>query len=96
MDLPAIPNIRSGLFGRARFATGQRTVVAVPLSAVVDRGQMQWVFVLDGDTARGRIVTLGQRYQDQAEVLSGLKAGEKIVAPVPQELTDGSKLEVGR
>lgn len=94
VDLPGNPNIRTGLFGRARFATGQRSIVAVPLNAVVQRGQMQWVFVADGDTARGRIVTLGQRYQDQAEVLSGLKAGEKIVTPVPQDLADGAKLEV--
>ena len=69
-------------------------MVAVPLDALAERGQMQWVFVADGDTARGRIVTLGQRYQDQVEILSGLRAGEKIVAPVPADLSDGAKLEV--
>ena len=94
IDLPSIPNLRGGLFGRARFATGVRTVVCVPASAVVDRGQMQWVFIADGDTARGRIVTLGQRNQDSVEVLSGLKPGEKIIAPASPELADSARIEV--
>lgn len=94
IDLPGMPNLRSGLFGRARFSTGKRSVVAVPAAAVVERGQIQWVFVADGDTARGRIVTLGQRHEDSVEVLSGLRAGEKIVASASGELLDGSKLEV--
>ncbi len=91
---PSIPNLRGGLFGRARFATGSRSVVAVPSTALVERGQMQWVFIADGDTARGRIVTLGQRNQDSIEVLSGLKPGEKIIAPASPELVDGARIEV--
>jgi membrane fusion protein, multidrug efflux system len=94
IDLPSIPNLRGGLFGRARFTTGSRTVVAVPSTALVERGQMQWVFIADGETARGRIVTLGQRNQDSIEVLSGLKPGEKIIAPASPELVDGARIEV--
>jgi multidrug efflux pump subunit AcrA (membrane-fusion protein) len=94
IDLPAIPQLRSGMFGRAFFPLGSRTVVAVPASAIVERGQLQFVFVAEEGTARTRLVTTGQRSKDAVEVLSGLNAGEKIVTPVPMGLEDGTRLEV--
>lgn len=94
IDLPGMANLRSGMFGRGRFATGSREVLAAPVGAVVERGQIQWVFVAEGGVARGRIVTLGQRNQDSVEVLSGLKAGETVVASATGELVDGARLEV--
>jgi RND family efflux transporter MFP subunit len=92
--LPAIPQLRSGMFGRAFFPLGSRTVVAVPAAAIVERGQLQSVFVAENGTARTRLITTGQRAKDAVEVLSGLNAGERIVTPVPSGLEDGAKLEV--
>ena len=94
IDLPPVPQIRSGVFGRAIFPLGARTVVAIPLAAVMEHGQLQSVFVAEDGTARTRLITLGERTKDTAEVLSGLSAGEKIVAPVPPGLQDGARLEV--
>ena len=78
IDLPADTGIRSGMFGRAAFERGTRSVLTVPAAAVVTRGQLQSVSVVEGGAARSRIVTLGARRQDAVEVLSGLTAGEKI------------------
>jgi RND family efflux transporter MFP subunit len=94
IDLPPSPQLRSGMFGRALFALGKRTVLAAPPSAVVERGQLQSVFVAEDGTARVRLITIGQRSKDAVEVLSGLTAGEKVVAPVPLGLQDGARLEV--
>jgi len=94
IDLPAEAALRSGLFGRAAFETGRRTVLTVPSAAVVERGQLQSVFVVDGGRASARLVTLGETRDGLREVLSGLSAGETVVAPVPRELADGSKVEV--
>jgi RND family efflux transporter MFP subunit len=94
VDLPASSQIHSGLFGRARFPMGARKTLAAPAAAVVQRGQMQWVFVVENQTARARIVTVGDRTKDQVELLSGLAAGEQIVAPAPPTLADGARLEV--
>ena len=41
VELPPNAQIRSGLFGRARFARGQRDAVTVPAAALLTRGQMQ-------------------------------------------------------
>ena len=94
IDLPAVPQLRSGMFGRAFFPVGSRTVVVVPANSIVERGQLQSVFVAEGGIARTRLVTTGQRAKDAVEVLSGLSAGEQVVTPIPAGLQDGARLEV--
>jgi len=94
IDLPVTPQLRSGMFARALFSFGKRTVLVAPPTALVERGQLQSVFVAEDGTARMRLITIGQRRQEAVEVLSGLSAGEKVVAPVPPGLQDGARLEV--
>jgi RND family efflux transporter MFP subunit len=94
IDLPAEPTLRSGLFGRAVFSLGQRPVLTIPATAVVERGQLQSVFVVETGRARNRLVTLGETFGDRREVLSGLAAGETLVAPVTPDVVDGIQVEV--
>jgi RND family efflux transporter MFP subunit len=94
IDLPASPQLRSGLFGRARFAQGSRQVLAVPASAVAERGQLRAVMVAENGVARTRLITTGERLGEQVEVLSGLTPGEKVIAPAPANLADGARGEV--
>lgn len=96
IDLPATPEIRSGMFGRALFALPARRVTAIPAASLIERGQLQSVFVVEHGAARSRLVTIGTRTKDAVEVLSGLRAGEQIVAPVPAGLEDGAKVEAGK
>ncbi len=90
VELRSDPDLRSGLFGRARFARGQREALLVPRQAVVTRGQLQGVYVVGPDKlASLRYVTLGRPDADRIEVLSGLQNGELVVAdPGDRELTD--------
>jgi len=94
IDLPVVPNVRSGMFGRAWFPTGARKVVTIPPQAMVERGQLQSVFTIEEGFARTRLVTTGERGQAAVEVLSGLSEGEKLVSPVPSGLADGARVEV--
>jgi len=93
MDLPADPELRSGLFGRVTFSIGSRSVLSIPSAAVTERGQLESVFVAENATARTRLITLGDRNNGQAEVLSGLSAGDKVIFPVPPGLADGARVE---
>ncbi len=95
IDLPADKRLRSGLFGRGRISRGEKAAILMPRSAVVARGQLQAVYVLDAaQIATLRYVTLGNVVGDQVEVLSGLDGDEKLVAaPAGQELS-GKKIEV--
>ncbi len=94
IDLPPVPQLRSGMFGRASFPMGRRRVLQVPAGAVREEGQLRSVLVVDAGYARTRMVTLGESRQDQREVLSGLSEGEKVVFPVPLGLADGARVEV--
>ncbi len=96
VDLPTLPAIRSGVFGRVTFRLGSRPVLAIPIGAVSERGQLQYVMVAENGTAHTRLITEGQKANDRTEVLSGLSAGEKIIFPVPQGLADGARVEVRR
>ena len=66
----------------------------VPESAVLERGQIRSVYVVEQDVARLRLVTVGETRDNRREILSGLTTGEKIVVAPPPLLSDGSRLVV--
>jgi multidrug efflux pump subunit AcrA (membrane-fusion protein) len=93
-SLPSSTGIRSGIFGRMRIPRGSHQAIAIPEGAVIHRGGLQSVFVVENGVAHTRLVTTGQTHERQAEVLSGLNEGERIVHPRPANVTDGVKVEV--
>jgi len=81
ISLPADARLHSGLFGRADFARGQRQALLIPRTAIVERGQLNGVYVVDAnEIAELRYVTLGAIAGENVEILSGLKDGETLVA----------------
>jgi membrane fusion protein, multidrug efflux system len=94
IDLPAVRALRSGVFGRVAFQLASRSLLAIPADAVIERGQLQSVLVVDNGIARNRLITAGQKIKDRVEALSGLSAGEQVIFPVPQDLADGARVEV--
>jgi len=96
IDLPSLPALRSGAFGRASFSLGSRSPLTIPVGAVTARGQLQSVVVAENGIAHTRLITSGQQSKDQVEVLSGLTAGEMVIFPVPSGLSDGAAVEVRR
>jgi RND family efflux transporter MFP subunit len=88
VELPADARLRSGFFGRARFPRGERSALLIPRASLVERGQLQGIYVLDANQIAGlRYVTLGKSAGEKIEVLSGLQDGEKLVAaPGDREL----------
>jgi multidrug efflux pump subunit AcrA (membrane-fusion protein) len=95
IELPANRNLRSGLFGRACFQLGEYEAIALPRTAVVERGQLQGLLVVGDDhIATLRYVTLGQTSGDKVEILSGVNPGEYVIAaPGGRELA-GKRIEV--
>ena len=94
IELPADTRLRSGLFGRAQFSRGQRQALLIPRSAVVERGQLQGVFVLDQDkVANLRYITVGKPSGSAIEVLAGLQDGERLVAKPGAVDLNGRRVE---
>jgi RND family efflux transporter MFP subunit len=91
IEVPADPRIRSGLFGRAQFTRGERQSLLLPQTAIVQRGQLQGVYVVDQNKiAALRYVTLGKSSGAQIEVLAGIQNGDRIVSQ-PGDLDLGGK-----
>jgi len=93
IELPNVPALRSGAFGRASFSLGSRLTLTIPAGAVTERGQLQSILVAENGVAHTRLITAGQTNKDQVEVLSGLTAGESVIFPVPRDLSDGARVE---
>ncbi len=95
VELPTDVRLRSGLFGRARFSRGERSALLIPRTSLVERGQLQGVYVLDANQIAGlRYVTLGKSTQEQIEVLSGLQDGEKLVAVAGDRDLSGKRIAI--
>lgn len=92
--LPDSGRLRSGLFGRAWIPTGGRKVLQVARAGVVERGQLQGVYVVGPDSvARFRLVRIGQLRGEAVEVLSGLADGERIVTAGTERVVDGARVQ---
>jgi RND family efflux transporter MFP subunit len=68
--------------------------VTVPTSAVQASGETGVVFVLRGDIVERRAVRLGASSGDNATVLSGLTAGDRVAMGDFTQLKDGAKVRV--
>lgn len=94
----SLPNVsgqqlRSGIYGKARFVSGARNLLSVPHKAITQNGQLVSVFVVDqSGTARMRLIKTGEKIGERVEVLSGLNDGEQIVSEVFPQLKDGTRL----
>ncbi len=94
IDLSPDARLRSGLFGRGEFSRGQRPCLLIPRTAVVERGQLQGVFVVGpNDLANLRYVTLGRPTGTSVEVLAGLQDGERLVAKPGDLDLSGKRVE---
>lgn len=94
LDLPASGGLRSGLFGRAWVPVGRRQAILVAREAIIERGQLQGVYVVGQDSvARFRLVRTGEARQGTIEILSGLTGGEQVVLAGAERVTDGARIE---
>ena len=67
-----------GMTVKVAFATGEAKRLLLPASALVQRGELLGVYVLDDHGAALRQLRIGHRYADQVEVLAGLDDGERV------------------
>jgi RND family efflux transporter MFP subunit len=89
LDLPAQTGLRAGQFGRVLMPVGEAAALRVPASAVVQRGQMELVFVVADQRAQLRLVKTGKRLGEEVELISGVSSGERIVVQGAATLFDG-------
>jgi multidrug efflux system membrane fusion protein len=84
--------LKPGSFATARIEqASERPAVLVPAAAVRTVSGTSRVFVISGDRAEERIVTVGQPVDDLVEISTGLKAGENVATSNVDKLVDGAR-----
>jgi len=94
LDLPQTAGLRTGQFGRVAVPVNETSVLRIPVSAVVSRGQMEIVFVVHCGRAQLRLVKTGKRFGDEVELVSGIENKEQVALENVAKLTDGQRVEV--
>lgn len=95
----SVPNeqtdLISGMFAEVTFYTAtSEGAVAVPSEAIMTVNDEQYVYVVEGETAKREEVRTGLVGDGVTEVLSGLSEGQKLVVVGQQYLEDGDTVRV--
>jgi membrane fusion protein (multidrug efflux system) len=96
-----VPNaeggLKPGLFCHITLYTGdERDTILVPVISLVYEAEKVKIFVVEGDRAKERTVTTGNKYGEMMEIVTGLKEGDQVVVVGHQNLSDGVKVNVAR
>jgi len=79
-SLPSSKGLIPGLFAwLEQSCENQRSVLMIPVSAVLHYGQLEAVKIVDNNQLYTRHIRTGKKVADKIEVLSGLRAGETIL-----------------
>jgi len=80
----------------ARIVTWERPdVLKVPASALFRRGAEWGAFVVEAGRAHPRDVLVGHRGESETEVLSGLRAGDRVILYPSDQVGDGVRVRGG-
>jgi HlyD family secretion protein len=94
-DGAAPAGLRRGQTLQPRLALGvSADALLLPIGAFLADGGSASVFVVEGDAATRRNVTLGRRNVQHVEVLAGLKAGERVIVSSYAGLADKQQLRL--
>ncbi len=91
--LPDDPQLAAGLFARAAYAGGMAETLLLPAAAVVIRGQLTGVYVVEDGILRWRLIKTGHTVDNRVEVLAGLASGEKVVVSGVDKAVNGARAE---
>ena len=96
-----VPNreavLKPGTFARVHIESGKvDSILTVPFAALQYRYGVNRVFVVNGDKLAIRELSVGERVGDRIEVMSGVKAGERVAITDVDSLADGAAVTVSK
>lgn len=95
-----IPNresmLKTEMFARIDVDLGSsRETLLLPRDALVYRGDQPGVYTIENDTARFKPVDTGLMQDDNVELVTGLKVGDKVITAGSNLIKDGDRVRVG-
>ena len=90
-----IPGLLSGMFADVSFRTDtSANTIVIPTEAILTSNGVQYVFVVENETARYVEISAGLTGNGVTEVTSGLKAGDMLVTVGQAYLSDGDPVRI--
>jgi len=86
--------IRSGQFARVSLPSKRGEAFMVPEEAVLPFGQMERIFLTDGQRARLQLVKTGLKHDGAVEILAGINGGDRVIVSGHHHLQDGQPVTV--
>ncbi len=87
--------LKGGLFARVNFISiTSRDAIVIPREALIGSVKSAQVFIILGNTAKMRNITIGRESGQFLEVLNGLAEGDLVVTSGQNNLSDNSKVLV--
>lgn len=94
-DVEHRPQLGDGFRVEARVVEWETNrALIVPAGAVFRLGDEWAVYVVHGNRARLKTIQVGHHNGSQAEVLTGLEAGERVVLHPSDRMSDGARIRV--
>jgi len=89
--------LRTGLYAKVSAPVGQRRVLTVPASAIVEKGQLIGVYTVDEKKVVSySLVRVGRSFEDEVEVSAGLSEGDRVISSGAERAVDGGLLKEDR
>ena len=93
IKLPNVIGLHSGMFGRAHFKVGEARNIVVPRSAIIVKGGLEGVYVVnENQRIHFRWVRPKRQWPEMVEIAAGLKAGERIVVTATAGLSEDDQV----
>lgn len=71
----------------------KENALSIPSSAVMKRGEKNYVFVVEKGVARKKEVTIGLETDEESEILEGLEDKDEVVVEKISQIKDGQKVK---
>ncbi len=94
LAIDSAEQIRSGQFARISLPSERGIAFMVPQDAVLPFGQMERIFLTDGQRARLQLVKTGLKHDGTVEILAGVSAGDRVIVSGHQHLQDGQPVTI--
>jgi hypothetical protein len=83
----------AGSFANVTLHVPIKSFPQIPVSGLLVRGSDNFVAMVENDTLRWKPIRVGSTDGNTVTVAEGLRQGDRIAINLPDEVTDGSKVQ---
>lgn len=76
-----------------KIETQTETKILLPAASLYSENGKNWVFIVDGNKARRRIVESGETFGNSIEIKAGLREGDRVIVGSDREVRDGARIK---